>query len=103
MLEQDKLSKQWPREAHLRNGLTARSLTISDASTFVQILKQLHIQSPSYNDDWADGLGGYHIEQGRSPRPIGAVWLRLYWCRQEQGIRFDAIRTESPNVYSSQF
>lgn len=53
--------------------------------------EQLHIQLPSYKDEWADGHGGYHIEKGRSPRPIGAVWLRFYWSRPEQRVRFDAM------------
>lgn len=35
MLEQDRLSGQRPWDAHLRNGLAARSLTIPDASTDV--------------------------------------------------------------------
>lgn len=53
-------------------------------------VKQLHIQLPCYKNEFEDGYGGYHIEKGRGPRPLGAVWLRFYWCRQEQRVKFEA-------------
>jgi len=35
------------------------------------------VKLPTYKDEYEDGKGGWHIEQGKSPRPLGAYWLRL--------------------------
>jgi len=29
----------------------------------------------TYKDDWQDGSGGWHIEKGGGPRPLGGYWL----------------------------
>ena len=44
--------------------------------------EQLHIKCPSYKDEYRDGEGGWNIERGAPPKPIGAFWLRL-WCEAE--------------------
>jgi hypothetical protein len=49
---------------------------------------QLHITTPGYKDEYADGHGGWHIERGGPPKPIGAVWLR-FWVRGNQ-IHYEA-------------
>lgn len=38
---------------------------------------QLHIQVPTYKDEYEDGYGGWHVVTGRPPKPIGAVWLHF--------------------------
>jgi len=40
---------------------------------------QWHIRTPSYKCEYGDGSGGFHIERGRPPKPIGCVWGRLYY------------------------
>ena len=37
--------------------------------------EQLHLKIPSYKDEYANGEGGWHIERGGPPKPIGALWL----------------------------
>lgn len=37
--------------------------------------EQLHVRTPGYKDEYADGHGGWHIERGAAPKPIGAIWL----------------------------
>lgn len=39
---------------------------------------QHHIRTSSYKDEYGDGSGGFHVENGRPPKPLGAVWVRLY-------------------------
>lgn len=41
--------------------------------------RQTHICGPTYKDEYADGTGGWHVETGKPPKPIGAVWLRFRW------------------------
>lgn len=56
--------------------------------------RQTHIQLPTYKNEWEDGHGGYHIEKGRGPRPIGATWLRFYFSRKDQRILFNVIEAQ---------
>lgn len=35
--------------------------------------------SPTYKDEYGTGEGGWHIETGKAPKPLGAWWLRFYW------------------------
>lgn len=37
-----------------------------------------HVQIPSYKEEYKDGDGGYHVENGRPAKPIGAYWMTLY-------------------------
>jgi hypothetical protein len=30
---------------------------------------------PTYKEEYGDGSGGYHIEKGRPPKPLGGAWL----------------------------
>ena len=36
---------------------------------------QWHVSVPTYKDDYANGTGGFHIEKGRPPKPMGCAWL----------------------------
>lgn len=40
--------------------------------------QQIHIKTPSYKEEFEDGFGGWHIERGAPPKPIGAVWMRVH-------------------------
>jgi hypothetical protein len=46
----------------------------------VEQFRQLHLCTPGYKDEYDDGYGGWHIERGGPPKPIGAIWLR-FWFR----------------------
>lgn len=45
--------------------------------------RQYHVSSPGYKDEYADGHGGWHIERGGPPKPLGAVWLRFWYYDAE--------------------
>jgi hypothetical protein len=42
---------------------------------------QLHVRTPGYKQEFADGYGGWHIERGGPPKPIGAAWLRIRFTK----------------------
>jgi hypothetical protein len=44
----------------------------------VSMDEQTHVRIGCYKDEYADGHGGWHIERGGPPKPIGACWLRVY-------------------------
>lgn len=48
-----------------------------------------HVCNPTYKEEYGDGQGGWHIERGGPPKPIGATWLRFYWSRRHRSILFD--------------
>lgn len=37
--------------------------------------EQLHISTPGYKEEYADGWGGFHVERGAPPKPVGAAWV----------------------------
>jgi len=39
---------------------------------------QYHVKLPSYKDEFGDGSGGWMVEKGTAPKPLGAWWLRFY-------------------------
>lgn len=36
------------------------------------------LKLPTYKDEYANGSGGYHIQKGRPPKPLGAYWMRMF-------------------------
>jgi hypothetical protein len=41
-------------------------------------IRDVHqIRTSSYKEEYEDGFGGFHIERGRPPKPLGAMWLTL--------------------------
>jgi hypothetical protein len=36
------------------------------------------VKCPSYKDEYKSGEGGFHIETGKPPKPLGAWWLRFF-------------------------
>lgn len=56
--------------------------------------EQLHISLPSYKDSTTDRDGGWEIEKEFSPKPTGAVWLRLKMLPNRAGLSVSAIRAD---------
>lgn len=54
----------------------------------VEHSEQIHISTPGYKDEYADGYGGWHIERGAPPKPTGAAWLRFSY--ESEQIRVQA-------------
>lgn len=36
-----------------------------------------HVSVPTYRDDFDDGFGGFHIDKGRPPKPMGCSWIEF--------------------------
>jgi len=54
----------------------------------------MHVCIPAIKDEF-DLRGGYHIEKGRPPKPIGGMWLRFYHnVRKHGNIAFDCMKAE---------
>jgi hypothetical protein len=65
---------------------------LNNETTGVEHIRQLHLRVPGYKEEYGDGFGGWHIERGGPPKPIGAAWLRIRYARatsQESIIEWD--------------
>jgi hypothetical protein len=54
--------------------------------------EQLHIQVPTYKEEYRDGWDGFHIETGKGPKPVGATWLKFWKDSAREPIQFDAFK-----------
>ena len=43
----------------------------------VQIKPVLNIRTATYKEEYHDGKGGWHVERGSPPKPLGGRWLHL--------------------------
>lgn len=50
---------------------------------------QHHIRIPGYKQGYGDGTTGWEVTRGGVPKPIGAVWVRLYNLNEQ--IRIEVI------------
>ena len=55
----------------------ARVRLNNEADTIVHT-RQLHVRTAGYKEEYGDGYGGWHIERGAPPKPVGAAWLRIW-------------------------
>lgn len=59
---------------HEEWNLTIQRARLSDGGVQYQD-EQLHLQVPTYKDEYGDGSGGWHVGTGKPPKPLGALWL----------------------------
>lgn len=49
--------------------------------------EQFHVRTPTYKDEYKQGAGGWHVESGKPPKPLGAYWLKVNINRHD--VEFD--------------
>jgi hypothetical protein len=54
---------------------------------------QLHVQVPTYKDEYGDGEGGWAVEGGMPPKPKGARWL-LFRKGHDGAITYDTLKAK---------
>jgi len=45
----------------------------------IEQFRQVHIKGAGYKEEFRDGYGGWHVERGGPPKPVGAWWLRFHY------------------------
>jgi predicted phosphodiesterase len=53
----------------------------------VHLKNILMIRTSTYKEEYSDGKGGWHIERGASPKPLGGRWLELHIERSYKGYK----------------
>lgn len=52
----------------------------------IEFKETLNIRTSAYKEEFKEGKGGFHVERGAPPKPIGGRWLTLNYSRKESGI-----------------
>ena len=50
---------------------------------------QHHVRIPGYKMSYADGTGGWEVERGGVPKPVGCVWMVVAMRSGRAEIRFE--------------
>lgn len=80
---------------HIHEGwrMQAKRLELTKSLKAVTV-DMLHVCIPALKDEF-DLTGGYHVEKGRPPKPIGGMWIRFYHNpRKHDKIGFDALKAD---------
>lgn len=64
---------------------------LNDVGT-ISLKEQWHVRMPTYKDEYKDGFGGWHIETGKPPKPVGAYWLKVNV--NSSGIHYDFLNAK---------
>jgi len=70
----------WSQHVHNSEIFDTKCATLSTGGKIVHKHKW-HVRTPTYKEEYQDGFGGFHVEKGRGPRPLGGVWLEFYRVR----------------------
>jgi len=54
----------------------ARERIAKNGKVFID--EQTHVRCGTYKEEYGDGSGGWHVERGGPPKPVGACWLRVW-------------------------
>jgi hypothetical protein len=84
----------WTGHTHDSWEMAISRVKLNQDCTAVEHFRQEHIRTSGYKEDFRDGHGGWHIERGMPPKPIGAKWLRFYWPKSTDAPMFDVIEAK---------
>jgi hypothetical protein len=69
----------------------ARSRITLDGTEYID--EQMHIKIPTYKNEYGVHDSGFHMEKGRPPKPLGAIWIRFY-VKKPKELTNDILRYE---------
>lgn len=65
----------WTGHTHDTWCLPVRRVKLNNDNSSIIHTSQYHLSTPGYKEEWHDGYGGWHVERGGPPKPVGAAWL----------------------------
>lgn len=74
----------WTGHTHDRWSVEIDRVRLSRDLSQMEYVRQIHFRTPGYKEEFTDGWGGWHVERGGPPKPIGAAWLRFRYARVER-------------------
>lgn len=73
----------WQGHVHDQYIMPIARIKLNQDCTQVVHTRQVHLRTPGYKEEFVDGYGGWHVERGAGPKPIGAAWLRFYMADRD--------------------
>lgn len=67
-----------------------------NGSNRVNLHNVLMVRTATYKEEYNEGKGGWHVERGASPKPIGGRWLELH-CER---VRDSEVDTTKVNAFT---
>lgn len=68
----------WQGHTHDGYQLPIARVKLNQDNDKIVHTRQVHLRTPGYKEEYVDGFGGFHVERGAPPKPVGAAWLRIY-------------------------
>jgi hypothetical protein len=69
----------------------ARERLAKNGKVFID--EQTHVRCGTYKEEYGDGYGGWHVERGAPPKPLGAAWLRVFYST-DRLLKYEVIRAQ---------
>jgi hypothetical protein len=60
----------------------------------ISLMSQTAIKTPTYKEEYGTGKGGWHVETGKPPKPVGAYWLRFFFSHKLNQVDYEVIRAK---------
>lgn len=83
----------WTGHTHDAWHVPIARVRLNGDCTAIVHTRQDHVRTAGYKEEFRDGWGGWHIERGGPPKPIGAVWLRIF-MRDKDTVDHDLIEAK---------
>lgn len=83
----------WTGHTHDHWTMPIARVRLNNECTNIEHTRQEHIRTAGYKQEYADGYGGWHVERGGAPKPIGAAWLRFRYAKKRT-IEYDVIEAK---------
>jgi hypothetical protein len=96
----DRMAKTFPDADIIVSGDNHESWTMEivqeriNNSGKIELREQLHIKLPTYKEEYGDGHSGWHVERNAPPKPLGAYWLRFYFDKDSDSIKYEVQRAK---------
>lgn len=85
----------WTGHVHDAYDVRIARVRLNADCNAVEHTEQTHLRTPGYKQEYADGYGGWHIERGGPPKPLGSKWLRF---RHQHNQRRATAASASPAI-----
>jgi hypothetical protein len=65
----------WTGHTHDSWQVPIARVRLNQSCTDVEHTRQVHFRTAGYKEEFGSGYGGWHVERGGPPKPVGAAWL----------------------------
>lgn len=76
----------WTGHTHDQWSLPIARVRLNADCTAVEHTRQTHFRGAGYKEEFGSGYGGWHVERGGPPKPVGASWLVFKFASRTGGV-----------------